>query len=58
MITVFESEYSGESICDIDRDVSEAFYEDFNKVIKQIPKDEHNIQLGTFKVTITWENDD
>ena len=58
MITIFEQSYSGEEMCDIDRDVYEALAASFNPVTDQIPCDEHNIHEGIFKVTITWESDD
>lgn len=59
-LTIFEKEYDGESVYDVDRDVSEAFLEDFNPLVKQIPSDEHGFQQGVFEVTITWrpERDD
>lgn len=59
-LTIFEKEYDGESVYDVDRDVSEAFQGDFNPIVKQIPRDEHGFQQGVFEVTITWrpERDD
>ena len=45
----------GESIVDLDRDVSEAFDADFNGEISKVPVNEFGIMEGTFKVTITWE---
>lgn len=41
--------YSGDVICDIDRDVCEAFYD------SELPIDEHGFQTGQFRVHITWE---
>ena len=58
MITIFEQSYSGEDMCEIDRDVYEALAASFNPVMDQIPCDGYNIPEGTFKVTITWESDD
>ena len=55
---IFQQEYDGESIYDLDRDVSEALQGDYNPIIDGLPVDENGIQLGTFKVTITWELDD
>jgi hypothetical protein len=51
---IFEKEYDGESIVDLDRDVSECLQEDFNQIMTKIPTDEHGFQLGTFKVTVEW----
>lgn len=57
MLTVFEKEYDGESICDAFRDFSEAFNGDFNPIVSDIPQDQYGFQVGNFKVTITWENE-
>ena len=57
MIKIFEQSYSGEEICDVDRDIYESLTANFNPVMDQIPCDEHNIHEGIFKVTITWESD-
>jgi len=46
--------YDGESIVDVERDVSEAFMEVFTPVVRDIPVDEYNIQQGVFNVCITW----
>lgn len=54
MKTIFEKKYDGESIVDVYRDVSEAFEEDFNPLVNEIPKDKYGFQKGTFKVAITW----
>lgn len=51
---IFQKEYDGESICDIQRDVHEAFDSRFNPLVAQIPQDEFGFQQGTFTVTITW----
>ena len=53
-IVIFEKTYDGESIVDLDRDVSEAIMEDYNPMVELIPNDEHGFQQGSFKVTITW----
>lgn len=57
MIILLDKQYDGESICDVPRDVSEAFREEFTPAVGQIPTDEHHIQKGTFSVIITWEPD-
>ena len=48
---IFEGEYSGESIIDLSEDLNYMNMDD-------IPVDEYNIQLGTFKVTVEWIPDD
>lgn len=48
---LFEKEYYGESLFDLERDVSEAIYD------SDVPIDEGS-PIGTFKVTITWELDE
>lgn len=55
-IVLHDKEYDGESIVDVSRDVWEAFDEKFNPEVKKIPKNEHYIQEGTFKVTVTWHS--
>lgn len=51
---IFEKEYDGESLYDLERDVSEAFDPDYSSTILCVPQDEDGFQVGTFKVTITW----
>ena len=51
---IFEKEYDGESIVDLDRDVYECLQEDYNQIMTKIPQDEFGFQKGTFKVTIEW----
>lgn len=51
---MFEQQYDGESICDVPRDVHEAFSSTFNPVIRNIPVDEYGFQQGTFTITIQW----
>jgi hypothetical protein len=53
---LFRKEYDGESLYDVDRDVSEAFQGDFNSLVYAIPVDEHGFQRGRFTVTIEWED--
>lgn len=55
--TVFEKSYDGESICDLSRNISEAFDKRFNPAIAGIPEIEHGFHAGSFKVTITWAAD-
>ena len=54
---IFEKEYDGESLYDLDRDVSEVFTYDPNSKVATIPSDRYGIHTGTFKVTITWTNE-
>ena len=54
-IEVFKKIYDGESLYDLDRDVSEAMIEDYNAVMRQIPKDENELHKGKFVVSIIWE---
>ena len=51
---VFNKQYDGESLYDLGRDIGEAFIEEYNPVLKEIPTDEHGFQRGTFTVTVTW----
>ena len=55
---IFEKVYDGESICDMDRDICEAFLEAYNPVMKEVPCDEHGFCKGTFTVKIEWKNDE
>ena len=51
---ILEKTYDGESIVDINRDVSEMFDEEFDPRIETIPKDKHGFMKGTFVVTVEW----
>lgn len=51
---IFQKKYGGEDLCDVYRDVSEAFDEDFNLEMDHVPQDEHGFCKGTFNVMITW----
>ena len=55
---VFKKEYDGESLYDLGRDIAEAIDVTFNPIVEEIPQDEYGIQLGTFKVTIEWSEDE
>lgn len=57
MIEVFKKEYDGESIVDLDRDISEASLAEYNPVIDLIPVDAYGFQKGTFTVTIVWSEE-
>ena len=54
---IFKKEYSGEEICDVERDVIEAFNPDYNPAAGEVPVDKHGFQEGTFTITVTWEAD-
>jgi hypothetical protein len=51
---ILDKKYDGESIVDLDRDISEMFDEEFDPRIETIPKDKHGFMKGTFKVTVEW----
>lgn len=55
---IFEQTYSDESLVDLGRDVQEAVDGDYNEFLKFLPKDEHGFRKGTFRVTISWKNND
>lgn len=46
--------YSAEELCDVGRDVHEAFDERFTPAAAGIPKDEYGFDEGVFEITITW----
>lgn len=52
---IFKKEYDGESIVDLERDISECLDGNFNAIAYAIPVDEHGIHKGTFKVTVEWD---
>lgn len=51
---LLDKTYSSEELCDVSRDVDEAFSERFTPALIGIPRDGHGFHEGTFKVTITW----
>ncbi len=57
-LTIFEKDYDGESLYDLERDVSESFNEDYNPVLTEIPTDGYGFQTGTFKVKIQCTQDE
>lgn len=58
MTTIFQQTYCGESIVDLDRDISEMLDADYNPAAAQIPVNELGFHKGTFTVTVEWINDD
>lgn len=57
MLTVYEKVYDAESLCDLERDIAEAFDPRYNPSVGNIPQDHHGFQHGEFTVTITWKNE-
>jgi hypothetical protein len=53
-INIFEKDYDGESLYDLDRDISECLDSRYNPIVDKIPQDEYGFQLGTFKVRVEW----
>jgi len=49
---IFDKEYDGESIADIEEDVYDAINNN-----DYMPVDEHGFTKGTFRVTISWSED-
>lgn len=54
---ILDKTYDGESIADIERDVSEMFNEEFDPTIATIPRDANGFMKGTFGVIVTWMPD-
>lgn len=57
MKSIFDKLYDGESICDVQRDITECFDERYNPLTSDIPVDEHGFQTGTFRIQVTWVPD-
>jgi hypothetical protein len=55
---IFEKTYDGESIADIDRDVSECFDAQYNSVMVNIPTNKDGFHKGSFVVTVEWIPED
>lgn len=51
----FEKSYPSENLNDMEQDTYEAFFPDFNPVMKTLPKNEQGFIKGSWKVTICWE---
>lgn len=54
--TIFEKEYDGESIIDIENDLHWVLADPEQELI-DIPVDEWGIHKGTFKVVVTWSEE-
>lgn len=50
---IFQQSYDGESLYDLERDMSEAVDPKYNPLVKYIPTDE-GIPQGIFRVIIEW----
>ena len=50
---LFNKKYSDESLVDAEEDLSYAILEN----CMDIPLDENGFHIGTFTVTLTWENE-
>ena len=50
IMIIFEREYDGETLVDIEEDVWDAINGN-----EDLPVDKHGFNIGTFKVTISWE---
>ena len=58
MKEIFQKEYDGESICDIERDVLESLSAQYNPIMTEIPVDEYYIPKGKFIVAVVWTPDE
>lgn len=56
MKTLLSKTYSSEELCDLSRDIHEAFDERFTPEAAGIPVDEHGFNTGKFTVTLTWSD--
>lgn len=57
MVTLFEKEYDGSSLCDIQRDVYEMLDERFNPNAKHLIKDEYGNIEGRVIITVDYMKD-
>ena len=55
---VFNKTYTSEELCDLERDMSEAFDPVFNEKFKDIPVDESGFMPGSFIVNIEWHTEE
>lgn len=53
-ITLLDAEYSGESIIDAARDLSESLDSHFTPEAANITCDKYGIPTGKFKLTLVW----
>jgi len=57
-VKIFEKEYDGESLYDLEHDVSECMCNDYNPLLKELPVDEWGFPKGNFVVTIVWTEEE
>lgn len=55
---IFQKQYDGESLFDLERDILECINEEYNDELEELPKDEHGFQKGIFTATIEWSEDE
>ncbi len=56
-VVIFKKTYDAESLCDVERDISECFDPAYNMDMVDIPKDEYGFEEGSFEVKITWKSE-
>lgn len=58
MKIILQNHYWGETLIDVDRHISECFMDDFNPLMRDIPRDEHGFLKGKFVVTVQWHEEE
>lgn len=56
-VVIFQKEYDGESLYDLNRDITECFDPDFNDKVKQIP-DGDAFLSENFEVIVIWQKEE
>lgn len=54
---LLDKSYSSEELCDVGRDVHEAFDDRFTPEAAGIPEAEHGFTQGSYRIQIIWEAD-
>lgn len=54
-LLISKKQYEWEELCDVDREVYEAFDTEANGAIRRVPLDKDGNYKGEFTITITWE---
>lgn len=54
-VTIFEKQYDGNSLCDMNRDLHEALNPEFNDKAERLEMDEHYMVKGTITVTMRYD---
>jgi len=58
IIKIFDEEFDGEELFDIEREIANAFCDKLNPITKAIPRQEGSLTYeGKFKVSIIWEGE-